>query len=51
MRMREIRRRITRSVEAFVDAADYDPLSDIAARVERLERMVADLRKPTDQSA
>jgi len=51
MRMREIRRRIRRNVEAFVGAPDYDPLSEIASRVERLERMVADLHKPTDQSA
>lgn len=51
MKLKETARRIWRHFEAFAEAADYDPLAEIALRVERLERTVAELRKPTENSA
>ncbi|WP_423605477.1 hypothetical protein [Sphingomonas sp. MS122] len=51
MKLKEIARRLWRSFEALAEAADYDPLTDIASRVERLERTVAELRKPAGTSA
>lgn len=43
MRLREAARRVRRYLEAFDYALDYDPLANIALRLERLERQVADL--------
>lgn len=51
MKLKETARRIRRSFEALAEAADYDPLTDIASRVERLERAAAELRKPAGTSA
>lgn len=51
MKLMETARRIWRSFEAIADAADYDPLTEITARVERLERTVADLDKRPGTSA
>jgi hypothetical protein len=36
-------RRAWRYIEAFGNALEYDPIADIASRVQRLERQVADL--------
>ncbi|NML08047.1 hypothetical protein [Sphingomonas sp. G-3-2-10] len=46
MKLKEILRRIGRTVETIAHAADYDPLAELASRVDRLERTVADIRKP-----
>ena len=46
MKLNQTARRIWRSFEAIAEAADYDPLAEIALRVERLECAVAELRKP-----
>lgn len=43
MRLKESARRIWRSVEALADAAEYDPQMELHSRVERLERLVANL--------
>jgi hypothetical protein len=43
MKLKETARRIWRYFEAIADVAEYDPLTEITARVERLERAVADL--------
>ena len=43
MKLNEAARRAWRYVEAFAYASDYDPVADIALRVQRLERQVADL--------
>lgn len=50
MKLKETARRIWRSFEAIADAADYDPLAEITARVERLERAVADLGERPETS-
>lgn len=46
MKLKQIARWIRRNVEALAHAADYDPLAELMSRVDRLERTVADLRKP-----
>lgn len=51
MKLKEVARRIWRSFEALAQADDYDPLTDVLLRVERLERAVAELRKPAATSA
>ena len=51
MKLKETARRIWRYVEAIANATDYDPLSEIRARVERLEILVADLGKRPGNSA
>jgi hypothetical protein len=43
MKPNQIARQIWRYWEALAHATDYDALSEITARVERLERIVADL--------
>lgn len=50
MKLKETTHRIWRYFEAIADAADYDPLTEIALRVERLERAVADLDKAPENS-
>ena len=45
MKLKEILRRIGRNMEAVANAADHDSLAELASRVDRLERAVADLRK------
>lgn len=47
MKLREALRRIGRYVEAFDYSLDYNPVAEIAARLERLERRVADLNART----
>lgn len=51
MKPKETARRIWRYFEKIAYAADYDPMTEIAARVERLERVVADLGKRSETSA
>ncbi|WP_342251440.1 hypothetical protein [Sphingomonas sp. OTU376] len=51
MKLKETLRQIWRTFEAVADAAEYDPLVDVTARVERLERIVADLGKKSEPSA
>lgn len=51
MKLTETARRIWRYFEAIAEAAEYDPLAEIALRVERLERAVADLGKAPKNSA
>jgi hypothetical protein len=43
MKLKETALRVWRYVEAFGYALEYDPIADIASRVQRLERQVADL--------
>ena len=43
MKLKEALRRVWRDVEAFGYALEYDPLADIASRVQRLERELAHL--------
>ena len=45
MDLKAAARRIWRYVEAIDQAAEYDPLTPLTARVEQLERTVADLGK------
>jgi hypothetical protein len=42
MKLKETACRIWRNFEALANAMDYDPLAELAARVERLERTVTD---------
>lgn len=51
MKLTETARRIWRYFETIAEAADYDPLAEIALRVERLERTVADIGKAPENSA
>ncbi|WP_156022282.1 hypothetical protein [Sphingomonas sp. UNC305MFCol5.2] len=51
MKLKEIARRIWRNFEAIAEAADYDPLAEIAQRVERLERAVANIGTAPENSA
>jgi len=51
MKLMESVRRIWCYFEMVAEAADYDPLTEITARVERLERAVADLGKRAETSA
>jgi len=51
MKLKEVARRVWRSFEALAQADDYDPLTDVVLRVERLERAVAELCKPASPSA
>ncbi len=51
MKLKETLRRVWRTFEALADAADYDPLADITARVEQLERTVTDIGKKSQISA
>ena len=44
MKLKEAVRRVRRYVEAFELALDYDPVADIALRVQRLESQVAALQ-------
>jgi hypothetical protein len=46
MKLKEILRRIGRTWEALDRAVDYDPLAELTSRVDRLERTVAELRRP-----
>jgi hypothetical protein len=48
MKLKETLRRIWRTFEALADAADYDPLANLTARVERLERTVTDVGKRSE---
>jgi hypothetical protein len=48
MKLMETARRVWRSFEAFAEATDYDPLTEIASRLERLERVVAELGKTSE---
>ena len=43
MKLKKAVRRAWHYVEAFGYALDYDPVADIAVRVQRLESQVADL--------
>jgi hypothetical protein len=43
MKLKGSARRIWRSVEALAYAVEYDPQMELHLRVERLERLVADL--------
>ena len=43
MKITEVGRKLWRSVEAAASALDYDPRENLTARVERLERLVAEL--------
>jgi hypothetical protein len=49
MKLKEVLRRLWRNVEAFGYALEYDPLADIALRVQRLEREVARLNAVTSK--
>ncbi|HEX7851349.1 MAG TPA: hypothetical protein VF485_16590 [Sphingomonas sp.] len=51
MKLKETARRIWRHIESIAYAADYDPREELAARVEQLERAVADLGKGPKTSA
>ncbi|MBO9670740.1 MAG: hypothetical protein J7485_09505 [Sphingobium sp.] len=50
-KLKQIARHIRRYLEALAYAVDYDPLSQITERVERLERIVADLGKAPERSS
>jgi hypothetical protein len=43
MKLKQARRRIWRNLEEFAYAVEYDEQTDIRSRVERLERLVAEL--------
>ncbi|UIJ46023.1 hypothetical protein LZK98_03475 [Sphingomonas cannabina] len=45
MKLMGTARRIWRSFKVIAEAADYDPLAEITARFERLERAMVDLGK------
>jgi hypothetical protein len=51
MKLKETLRRVWRTFEARADAADYDPLGDLTAGAERLERTVSDVGKRSEISA
>lgn len=51
MKLKETARRIWRYFEAIAEAAEYDPIAEIALRVERLEHAVAQLGKAPEHSA
>jgi hypothetical protein len=50
MKLKQTGRQIWRYWEALAYAVDCDPLSEITTRVERLERIVADLNKAPGSS-
>jgi len=49
MKLKEVTRRIWRNIEAYAFAMDYDEKDELRSRIDRLERLVADLdeRTPT----
>lgn len=51
MNLKEIAHKVWGNLEAIVSALDYDPCEELAARVERLERAIADLGKKSETSA
>lgn len=50
MMLKETAHRIWRHIEAIARAADYDPVAELTARVERVERAVADPGKRSQTS-
>lgn len=51
LKLPEAARRVWRHLEAIAQAADYDPREEIARRVARLERAVANLDKGPENRA
>ena len=45
MKLKEIARRIWRYLETLADAFEYDEQTDLRLRVERLESLVADVKR------
>jgi hypothetical protein len=48
MKLKEAARRFWRNIEAFAYALEYDQYTDFRLRVERLERLAADLKEGSE---